>query len=194
MAKDITNLEQMLDLIQQSPVENGRVSLGSIFQTVGDRSFGPMLLVCGVLMASPLSSIPGMPTTTGLLVLLVGIQLFFRRDCFWLPKWLLNRSVSQERMLKAMSWLRPIARFIDRLLRPRLPVLIRGVSIYLIATACVVIAAGTPLMELVPFTIHGAGFVVTGFGLSLIARDGLLALIDFLITSIAFGLAVYHLL
>ena len=47
-------------------------------------------------------------------------------------------------------------------------------------------------MEVVPFSANGAGIVLTIFGLSLIARDGLLALIAFVLTGItAVGIALY---
>lgn len=193
MAEDITNLEQMLDVIQQAAVDKERVSLDTVVKAVGARSFGSLLLVCGVVMASPLSGIPGMPTTMGLFALLIAGQLLFRKQSFWLPQWLLKKSVSRSKVFKSIKWLRHPARFVDRLLRPRLPFFIRGVSLYAIAMACVIIAAGTPLMELVPFLIHGAGLALTAFGLALIAHDGLFALVAFVVTSFALGFAVYQL-
>ncbi|HBG07601.1 MAG: exopolysaccharide biosynthesis protein [Geobacteraceae bacterium GWC2_58_44] len=191
---DITNLQQMLDRIEQSAKDQERVSLGKIVEGVGSRSFGPLLLLAGVIMASPLTGIPSMPTTMGILVLLIATQLLFRKQHFWLPDWLLKRSVAAEKLAKGVEWLRPSARFIDRWLRPRLPVFIDGVSIYIIAIACIAIALSMPAMELVPLSAHIAGLALTAFGLSLIARDGLLALLAFVATAITFGLIVYNLL
>lgn len=191
MARDITTLQEMLDRIGDS-AEAGRVSLGKIVQSVGDRSFGPLLLMVGVIAASPLSGMPGVPTATGVLILLIAGQLFFRRDHFWLPKWLLRRSLDQDKVHKAIRWLRPLARFIDRWLRPRLPSLIRGGSIYLISLTCASIAVVMPMMELVPFSAHGAGLALSAFGLALISRDGLLALIAFVVTAVSFGLVIYQ--
>lgn len=42
-------------------------------------------------------------------------------------------------------------------------------------------------MELIPFSAHGAGIVRTAFGLSLIAHDGLLALLAFAATRVVCG-------
>ncbi|QXE89095.1 exopolysaccharide biosynthesis protein [Geomonas subterranea] len=192
MARDITTLQEMLDRIGDSGDNEGRVSLGKIVDSVGDRSFGPLLLMVGVIAASPLSGMPGVPTATGVFILLIAMQLFLRRDHFWLPKWLLRRSLAQDKVHKAIRWLLPVARFIDRWLRPRLPALIRGGSIYLISFVCAAIAVVMPMMELVPFSAHGAGLALSAFGLALISRDGLLALIAFAVTAVSFAVVIYQ--
>lgn len=92
MPQKLSNLEQLLDLIDKAADDLDRVSLGMIVEAVGSRSFGPLLLMVGVTLASPLSGIPGMPTTMGMLVLLIAVQLLFGRQHFWLPRWLLKRS------------------------------------------------------------------------------------------------------
>ena len=194
MSQELTNLEQLLDRIGKAADDLDRVSLGMIVEAVGGRSFGPLLVTVGVILASPLSGIPGMPTTMGMLLLLIAVQLLFRREHFWLPRWLLRRSVARNNLVKALEWLRPPARFIDSWLGPRLTIFIRGLSFYLMAIVCLVIAAGLPVMELVPFSATSAGAVLTVFGLSLIAHDGFMALLAFVLTAITFGLVVYKLL
>lgn len=193
MSQEITSLEQMLDRIVASADSKGRVSFGRIVESVGDRSFGPLLLMVGVIMTSPLSGMPGVPTTMGVLVLLIAGQLLFRREHFWLPAWVLKRSLEQRKVKKAIDWLRPPARFVDRWLRPRLPAFIRGGGTYLISLVCAVIAAVMPMMELVPFSAHVAGLALTAFGLALISRDGLLALMAFLAITVSFSFLVYRL-
>ncbi|MBJ6725511.1 exopolysaccharide biosynthesis protein [Geomesophilobacter sediminis] len=183
MRYDLTNLEQVLRRIEESTATADRVSLGIIVEEVGGRSFGTLLVIAGVLMTSPFSGIPGMPTMLGTLVLLIALQLLLRRDHFWLPQFILKRSVSASMLLKAVAWLHRPARLIDRWLRPRLLVFTRHTSRCTIAILCLVIAATMPMMELVPFSVHGAGIALTAFGLSLIARDGLLALLAFIITA-----------
>lgn len=193
MTQEITSLEQMLDRIAESADKKGRVSFGTIVESIGDRSFGPLLLLVGVIMTSPVSGMPGVPTTMGVLVLLIAGQLLFRRDHFWLPEWVLKRSLEQRQVYRAVNWLRPGAKLVDRLLRPRLPAFIRGISVYLISLICALIAAAMPMMELVPFSAHVAGLALTAFGLAIISRDGLLSLIAFLATSVAFGALVFQL-
>ena len=64
----------------------------------------------------------------------------------------------------------------------------------MIATVCVLIAAAMPAMEVVPLTANGAGAALTAFGLSLIAHDGLLAIVAFAFTAITIGATIYVLL
>ena len=178
---------ELLDRIGSRVGEDrDRISLGMILETVGSRSFGPLLLLLGVILLSPLSGIPGMPTTMGMLVLLIVVQMLFHREHFWLPACLLRRSVGRNRLNKALRWLRPLARFIDRFLQPRLRIFICGYSVYLVAIVCLVMAVITPLMEVIPFFATSTGAVFTAFGLSLIANDGVLALVAFMFTATVF--------
>lgn len=178
------NLEQMLSRISQAEDNNSEhISLEDIVSEVGHRSFGPLLLIAGIITLLPIvGDIPGVPTLMAAFILLVAGQLLFGRRYFWLPKWLLKRDVSQHKMDKAMKWMRSPARFIDRLLKPRLTFLLEGGGVYAIAGACVLIALAMPAMEVVPFTANGAGLAITLFALALMARDGLLALLAFMAT------------
>lgn len=192
MSEEISNLQEMLDRIDRTADEEQTLSLGTIVESVGGRSFGPLLLVAGLVMTSPLSGIPGMPTSMGLLVLLIAGQLLFGKEHFWLPRWLLRRSVERSRVRTMLRFLRPPARFVDRWLRPRLTLLVGSSGIRSIAAICIVIAVTMPVMELVPFSAHGAGLALSAFALSLIVRDGLVALLAFLVTAATYGLVAYN--
>lgn len=195
MDKELTSLEQLLDCIGKANTSRGQVSLGAIMEAVGSRSFGPVLLVAGLIILAPfIGGIPGVPTTMATLVLLSAGQLLFRREQFWLPRWLLKRSVARDKLCRGLKWLRRPAQFLDRLTRPRLSVFTQGAGIYVIAIACIAIAAVTPVMEFVPFSANGAGAALTAFGLALLARDGFLALLALLVTASMFGIVVYSLL
>ena len=50
------------------------------------------------------------------------------------------------------------------------------------AVICMAVAAAMPLMEVIPFSANGAGLALMAFGLAIVARDGLLALMAFLAT------------
>ena len=162
-------------------------------KTIGSRSFGPLLLLVGIVLVSPLSGIPGMATSMAALLLLIAVQMLFRREYFWLPRWLLARSIARTKFCKAIEWLQAPARSIDHWLHPRLLFFVDGFSKYMVAIFCILIAAGMPIMELVPFSATTAGVAVATFGLSLISHDGLLALLAFLSTALTLGLVIYKL-
>jgi hypothetical protein len=129
----------------------------------------------------------------GMLVLLVAGQLLFRREHIWLPQSLLQRSVTRGKLTKTVEWLQSPAGFIDRFLRPRLTRFTNQAAHYVIAAVCVVIATITPVMEVVPFSANVAGVALTAFGLSLMAHDGVLALLAFAFSAVTLGVLVYTL-
>lgn len=180
--KGPTDLEAILDRIVEA-ADRDQVSVEMILDAVGRRSFGPILLLAGLVTLAPIiGDIPGVPTMMGVLVLLTGGQLLLGRRSFWLPRELLDRSLADDKVHRAVSWLRRPARWIDRILRPRLPMFVRGAATHVIALICIAIALVMPPMELVPFSANGAGFALTVFGLALIGRDGLLALVAGVVT------------
>ncbi len=181
---------EVIDRIEQAGGESGRVSVGDMLDAVGRRSFGPMLLLPGIIAVSPLSGVPGMPTTLGCMVILAGGQILIGRKRIWLPGWILRRSISRERLEKGLRLLRKPARQVDRWLKPRWRTLAGGPAKYGIAALCVLIAATMPPLEVVPFAATAAGAALTAFGLALVAHDGLMVVGALLFTALAGVLGV----
>ncbi|TSH90754.1 exopolysaccharide biosynthesis protein [Verticiella sediminum] len=170
----------MLDRLEFAECENDKVSVEAMLDITGRRSFGPMLLVPGLLVLSPVSGVPGVPTLSGAMVLLLSVQLLIGRQHFWMPRWVLKRGVSQRRLLQAFRFMRPPARWIDRLVKPRMRWLVESHAVYAVAAICALVALTMPPLELVPFAATAAGIAITTFGLALIGRDGLLAMLAFI--------------
>lgn len=121
-------------------------------------------------------------------MLLISGQILLRRDRFWLPRRMLDRSIAADKVAKTTRQLRKPARFVDRFLRPRLERFVIGVGQYAVAAAS---GLFTPLMEVVPFSANGAGAAPTAFGLALIARDGLLACAGLALAALTAGAVVF---
>jgi hypothetical protein len=175
------SLSEMLERLLQADQGADKVALDAMLAVTGRRAFGPVLMIPGLVALSPLSGIPGMPTTMALLVILVCAQLLLRRDHFWLPRFILERRISRTGLHRAVRFLRPIARFVDDLTRPRLRALTDGEALYVVALVAMIIAVTIPPLELVPFAATIAGAALTAFGLSLIVHDGLIALLALLL-------------
>ena len=180
--RDITTLQQLLDRLDKAATGE-RVDVECMMEAVGRSSFGALLLLGGLVTLSPLDIIPGIPTLIALAVLIVCVQLLAGRRRFWLPAWVLRRSIACRRFRRALTWLQKPARFGDRLVRPRLSALTTDAAVNLIAAGCIVVALAMPVMEVVPFSANLAGIALTAFGLSVIAHDGLLALVAFAATA-----------
>ncbi|MCS4505508.1 hypothetical protein KBTX_00669 [wastewater metagenome] len=154
-----------------------RLSIESMLAVSGQRSFGPLLLLAGLIATSPLSGILGVPTLTAAIVLLVAGQMLAGRRHIWLPRWILSRALPAATTARALHTIRRPAAVIDRLLHPRLTLLTAGTGNRLVACACVAIAISMPPLELFPFAATSAGILITLLSLAVIANDGLIALI-----------------
>lgn len=187
------SLEELMDRLEHAAENHAEVSLDLLMDEAGRRSFGPLLLLGGIIMVMPVvGDIPGVPVLLGLYVVLVAGQLLFGRDHFWLPQWLLRRSVRSEKMKHAVrKWLRRPARFVDRFLRHRLGNFTGSAGTRAIAIACVLLALSTPIAEFIPFSANGVGAAIALFGLALIAHDGVMALIGWIVLVATVTLAGY---
>lgn len=180
-------MEQLLDRIRDANQDAERVSVGQILEGVGERSFGPVVLLAGLITTAPLiGDIPGVPTLLALVVLLTVGQLLFRRRSIWLPGWITHREVPRDKLVRGVEWLRKPARFMDRWTGPRLVYLVDGAGKYVMALMCMAVALVMPAMEMVPFTATAAGLALSTFGLALVARDGIVALVAVATTGLTF--------
>lgn len=188
------SLTEILDRIHAAAGADP-VTIDAVMEALGRRSFGPILLLAGLITLAPLlGDIPGVPTLMAVLVGLAARQLLCGRRVFWLPRWLLTRHAERATVQKGIAWLRRPARWLDALTRPRLTVLTRGMGVYFVAAICLLIALAMPPLELVPFSANGAGLALTAFGLALIGHDGLLALLAVTVTLATIVLVLMSLL
>jgi hypothetical protein len=184
-AKDLTGV---LDAIEQSEGVR-RVKLEAVMDAIGRRAFGPLLVLAALVVLAPgVGDIPGIPTTVALFTLLVTVQIVIGREELWLPRWLLARSVSRSKLTKAVRWLRKPAGWVDKVLRPRLGVLVRGTGSRILAAVALGFAMVMPMTEVVPFSANLAGVILLSFGLAVIAEDGVMALVGIAATAGAFTL------
>jgi hypothetical protein len=189
------NLQQLLEDISSASEDTANFSVENLLQEIGSRSFGPLLVLAGLVVLAPLiGDIPGVPTVIGLFVFLLALQLLLGKKHLWLPKWLLKKEMSAEKLRTSLKRLDKPTRYIDRLLRPRLSVLVSDRAVTAMALTCILVALSMPMMEFIPFSANIAGAVLTAFGLSLISKDGALALAAFVVTAITVVAAVFILL
>lgn len=182
-------LEELIDRIRLIDSDLDPVALETVLSQIGRRSFGAIMLFAGLIVLAPLiGDIPGVPTLAGLLVAIAALQLLVGRTYFWLPNFLLKRSVPHQRLEQTLNFMQPPARVMDRFLRRRLEFFTRSVVTRAIAAAALGVALVMPLLELIPFSANLAGIALSAFGVSLIARDGLFALISLIVTVGVFGL------
>ncbi|MDX1635937.1 MAG: exopolysaccharide biosynthesis protein [Marinobacter sp.] len=181
-ADEPANMEQLLARVEQVSPGARYVSVGRMMDAVGRRSFGPVLLLVGLILITPLSGLPGMPTLSGLLVLITLSQLLLGHEHIWLPDWILRREVPRARLMRGLTLLHPLARLLDGISQPRLTVLVKGLGLDVMAVVCVFLGFVMPVTEIIPFSASLVGVALMAFGLAMIARDGLIALFAWTLT------------
>lgn len=176
MSDTDNDLQDIVDKLRDLGDVQDDVSIADMRDTIGARSFGPMLAIPALIEISPIGGIPGVPTVIALIIALVAAQIVFGRRHLWLPAFLDNRTVAGDKLRNGMDWLHRPAGWIDAVLRPRLKVVARGVGLRIVAALCIGLCATVPPLELIPFasTIPMAAIALMGLGL--MARDGVVIL------------------
>ncbi len=186
-------LESLIDNALDE-IEGDTISLRDLVAAFGKRSFGPFLTVFGLIAAvPPVGSIPGMPTTMGVLILLVAVQMLFGRTELWMPDWLEDKSVAREKVEGVRDKMRGIFKAIDRVVGPRLTWAINDIDQKLVAIICCILALMMPPLELLPFAVIIPASCVIMFGLAFVARDGLLMILGLGGSAIALFFALMQL-
>jgi hypothetical protein len=186
------DLERVLDLLLLAcdRCTDGRVSVRDVMTLIGNRSFGPLLLVPGLIGLSPIGAIPGVPGVMAVIIMLVAGQILIGMDHAWLPDGLARRSIDAARLRRAVTAALPYARRVDNFLSPRLTLLTRGIFFYVLAALCLLVAIITPVIELVPLAGIVPYAAIVAYALAITAHDGVWALVALFFT----GASIYLIL
>lgn len=187
------DLVGLLAMLAKTGREKTQVSVRELRDVIGRRSFAPLLLAASIVGFTPLGGVPGVPTTLAAIVVVIAVQIVMGFESLWLPRFLLDRKVEGKNLVRGAKSLRPVARVIDRAIRPRLTFLTERPTSYLIAVVCVMIALTVPPLELVPFVDIPLWAALVAFSLALVSHDGLLAIAALVLTitgAIVTGIAV----
>ncbi|MEQ3624686.1 MAG: exopolysaccharide biosynthesis protein [Celeribacter sp.] len=185
--------EDILDKLDDCAEKGHDLKLDDLLSAFGRRSYGPVLVVTGLLGASPLGAVPTLPSLLALIGALYSAQIVLGRDRLWIPNMLKSREVPADKLGRAVGKMRPVAKFLDRYTGRRLEVLVRAPSQRLAGAICLALAALVPPLELVPFAAMLPHGVIALFGLALTARDGVIMALA-LGASAATGYAAYSFL
>lgn len=170
----LDHLCKLVDCAPGAETPEKKVSARAIFEAIGRRAYGPLLLLLGLFSISPLTAVPGMTWATAALTLVIALQLAFGMQRPWLPGGLLKAEVSAQAVVKAVDVLRPWARRIDVVLRPRFAFLTKLPFVIFIGLLCALAALITFPLGFIPLAPLAPGLAIVLFGLGLVARDGVL--------------------
>ena len=166
------------------------IRFGALLSAVGRRSYGPLLLLVGLIAISPLTVLPFTTTIVAAITLLIAGQMALGLKRPWLPRRVLDIRVPRKAFFAFLDRARPAVDRLDGvLLRERwtfmtVPLLVNVVALCVCAAALI-----TFPLSLIPFAPLAPGLAIVLFGLGMTARDGLWLGIGILFTIGAFWLA-----
>jgi hypothetical protein len=162
-----------------------RVRVRDIIESLGHRSFGFILLIFALPNSLPILGIPGVSTITGLPMLFVAVQMALGHKRVYLPRWIADSSIATADFQKLITKVAPWLRRVEKLMRPRIPLLTQGSAERWLGAFCVLLAfllvLPIPLGNLLPAL--GILFIALG----LIESDGVCVLVGIAIGIAAWG-------
>ncbi len=167
----------LLDVIEHKVDEDGQrtsITVREVFEVIGRRAYGPLLLLIGLISISPLTLIPGSTWAFAALTLVISLQLAFHKHTPWLPQQVLAIRLPEDPLAKFIEAARPTARVLDRFVRPRLEFFADTPWVIGVALLCALAALITFPLGLIPLAPLAPGLAIVVFGLGLTARDGVL--------------------
>jgi hypothetical protein len=151
-----------------------RISLGALRDALGDRGFGVLLFIFALPNLVPVN-IPLLSAVLGLPLVLLAAQLTYGRHKPWFPRWLTERSFSREGFANVVLRSLPYLEGAERLLRPRLTVLLSWTGERLIGLAILILAL--VLFLPIPFANWLPACAIAIIGLAIVEKDGLAVLV-----------------
>ncbi|WP_454285986.1 exopolysaccharide biosynthesis protein [Rhizobium arsenicireducens] len=149
-----------------------RVSIGDIFEAMGDRAFGALMLIFALPNTMPTP--PGTSALTGAPLVFLSAQLMLGQTP-WLPRIIADRSMARSDFASIVSRISPWLARGERMLRPRLDIFIYPPAEYLIGLLClilsVILALPIPLGNILP------AIAICLFSFGILERDGLCVLL-----------------
>jgi hypothetical protein len=176
---------QILTALASQPGE--RLTVRDIMAVLQDRAFAVLVVLLGLPNCLPMP--PPIPLICGLLLALVAVQIVFGRPTPWLPRTLLNRSIAQTDVERAVGRAMPAFRRLERFSRPRMTFLDTPLTMRLMGAVILILALGLlfapPFVGQIPL-----GLAVCLVGLGLVERDGLVVLGGLVIGSVGMTLSL----
>ena len=167
---------------------NGQDSnLQDLVASLGHRAFGPVMVLCGLFLCTPLGALPLVPAAFAVVNIVFAVQLLARRPYPYVPDFLAKATVPYSGVKTIHDRVAPWLARIDRIVRPRLSAMTEGPMLFLCAVVSVLLSATMFPLSVVPFGVVPPAFILGLMGLALIARDGVLMLVALAVSLGVFG-------
>ncbi|TNE48057.1 MAG: exopolysaccharide biosynthesis protein [Deltaproteobacteria bacterium] len=187
-------MSDIVETLKESTNKEGSYTITTLLESLGSRSFGPMLLIPSLLALVPIvGGIPGMSIFTGTWIALVAGQLLFGFEHPWLPKRLKEFEFSGDKLRRGCELALPYTKKVDRWLKPRWDIMTQPPILQVVALMCVGLALSMYPLAIVPFGVTPPALALVLLSLGIAASDGISVFVGLLLT-VGSGVFAYYLL
>ena len=155
-----------------------RIPLGALRDALGDRGFGVLLFIFALPNLVPVN-IPLLSAVLGLPLVLLAAQLSYGRHKPWFPDWLTDQTFSRQGFAAVVTRALPYLERAERLLRPRLTILLSWTGERLIGIAILILALVLALP--IPFANWLPACAIAIIALAIVEKDGVAVLIGLVV-------------
>lgn len=156
-----------------------RVSVSYLLEAFHERGFGFMLLILSIPMALPIPVPPGINVILASPLILLTAQQALGRRTIWLPETIKKRTVKSSKLRTVLSGSLPWFQRLEKIVRPRMEFMTRGVFSYFIGVFGLIMALSVCVPLPLTNTVPSLGIALMSVGV--ISRDGLAVIIGALI-------------
>jgi hypothetical protein len=171
--------QALIEIVEAFP--STEMTLQDLMDGLGERSFGFVLLLFGVLSA--IAIVPGLATITAVPLLFFGLQMFAGYRTPWLPKFILERSFAKADLLATIKRAVPAMRWVETICKPRLLFMTGRFAERLLGILVFILAAVIALPG--PGTNFAPGVAIAFMAIAIIERDGLMVMIGMFVSAAA---------
>jgi len=162
------------------------VTVGEIVHRFGRRAFGALLFFFSAPNWLPLP--PGSSTFLALPLVLLTPQVAYGVQGPWLPRFIDDREMKRAALARSIRKIVPMLQRVERVSRPRLLWMFGPIGDRAIGLTCFLLSL--VLLLPIPLGNMAPAAAITAFGLAMVQRDGVLALIGYVITTVSAALLV----
>ncbi|WP_157961903.1 exopolysaccharide biosynthesis protein [Acuticoccus kandeliae] len=186
-----TSLGDVMDRLRQAG-SGEKVTLNDILKTFQDRSLGVMITVLGLIAALPaIGAVPGMSMLVAVMILFVMANGIISSRPLRVPGRLGRVGVARDRFEDGLKRAKRFTSPVDRLLSRRLTFMTEGrIQRALLFAMTGVLALIMFPLELVPWGSTFPSIGIVSFGLAIIAKDGVFAIVGYIMMALTFGLVL----
>ncbi len=162
---------RLSSIFEELALEAGdSITVEEIRQALGDRSFATLLVLFSLFNMLPWP--PGSTLLTSIPLVLLSVQMAWGRSTVWMPRFILQKSISATQFRRMSERLVPRIQWLERFVRPRYWPFARDHADRIIGLCTLVLS--TVILLPIPFGNWFPALTCALMGVALSERDGIL--------------------